>query len=340
MATSTKTPPQLESSSVPAVSAPTSAAENGKPAPGPEQVAPRIPGPEAFATAPAQVQSAPPRVVEIAHSCHTEQIGDLMAALARAQVRLRGALKDAQNPHLRNRYADLASVWNAWQEVGPAEGLALMQPAEASGTFVTVHTHLGHSSGQWMRSTLKLPWEQQKGITPAQAIGSALTYARRYALASLVGVCPEDDDGNAAGNTEGQRPAENGNGKSNGNGNGKHPAVERKNAKLATAGGDAPPDPAAELGKLKGQVWGLVVKLLGVYDDAGQLDVDETKRVAAGFLVAANDDTYPGGRVAVTEEGEADLTGSSFKQLQALRAWLQAEVLNHSGDAPAKKDPF
>lgn len=335
----TANPPQLESSSVPAKTdlPPVAGAEG--PAPGPEPaITPAPAGGGAFAPAP-----APGGLVDIAHSCHTEQIGDLMAALARAQVRLRGALKDAANPHLRNKYADLSSIWNAWQEVGPAEGLALMQPAEASAGFVTVHTHLGHASGQWVRSTLKLPWEPQKGITPAQAIGSALTYARRYALAALVGVCPEDDDGNAAGNTEGRAPA--GEAAKNGNGNGvsKHPAVERQRAKLATGGEEtaAAPDPQLELRKVKSDVWGLICKLVGVFEqteDGTVLDEDATKKRAAAYLTIANDPTYPGGRVAVDKDGLADLSASTLPQLKALRAWLQSELLQQG--ETIRKDPF
>lgn len=160
--------------------------------------------------APAEQPTSPagagkPLLIDSSCSAHSENLGALMGALACAQAALTGAIKLSKNPHLRNRYADLLSVWSAWQEVGPAHGLGLVQMTESSSTCVRVISMLGHSSGQWVRSVLELPWEASKGITQAQAIGSALTYARRYALAALVGVCPEDDDGNAAGAPRGER---------------------------------------------------------------------------------------------------------------------------------------
>lgn len=140
----------------------------------------------------------------------SNSLGKLMEALAKAQLEMRGALKDAKNPHLRNNYADLASVWAAWQEAGPKHGLAIVQMAEAGEGFVAVRTMLGHSSGEWVQGSLRVPFQEQKGINIAQALGSALTYARRYALAAAVGIAPEDDDGHGAAPAGGNRTATNG----------------------------------------------------------------------------------------------------------------------------------
>jgi hypothetical protein len=57
-----------------------------------------------------------------------------------------------------------------------------------------VETILAHSSGEWVSSTLAVPLTK----ADAQGLGSAITYGRRYALAAIVGVCPADDDGEAA----------------------------------------------------------------------------------------------------------------------------------------------
>ena len=51
-----------------------------------------------------------------------------------------------------------------------------------------------HKSGEWIKGSLTIPVSK----VDAHGYGSATTYARRFALASFVGVCPEDDDGNAA----------------------------------------------------------------------------------------------------------------------------------------------
>lgn len=126
----------------------------------------------------------------------SETIDALSAAMALAQGEMKPAVKDATNPHFKSKYADLSSVFEAvrgpfakaglsvWQELGNAEG------------GVTVATRLVHKSGQWVEfGPLFVP----AGKQDAQGLGSAATYARRYGLASALGVCAdEDDDGNAA----------------------------------------------------------------------------------------------------------------------------------------------
>lgn len=124
----------------------------------------------------------------------SEQINELAAALSKAQGKITGALKDSANPFFKSRYADLASVWDACRGPLSENGLAVVQLTESDDAGVYVLTTLAHSSGQWMRSRLRL---QPKDATP-QGMGSAITYGRRYALAALVGVAQVDDDGNAA----------------------------------------------------------------------------------------------------------------------------------------------
>lgn len=124
----------------------------------------------------------------------SEQIGELAKALAIAQGKITGALKDSSNPFFKSRYADLASVWDACRGPLSENGLAVVQLTESDDSGVFVITTLAHSSGQWMRSRLRLT---PKDSTP-QGMGSAITYGRRYALAAIVGVAQVDDDGNAA----------------------------------------------------------------------------------------------------------------------------------------------
>ena len=125
---------------------------------------------------------------------HSEQINEIAAAIAKAQGQIKGASKDANNPFFKSKYADLASVWDACRLSLSANGLAVIQSPSAEGTRVSVDTLLTHSSGQWMAGTVSVTAKED---TP-QAIGSAITYLRRYALQSFVGVSPEDDDANAA----------------------------------------------------------------------------------------------------------------------------------------------
>ncbi len=121
-------------------------------------------------------------------------IGALAAALAKAQGVMGGAKKDAINPHFRAKYADLASIWDACREPLSVSGLAVIQLTQPATGGVTVVTILAHASGEWIRSELFMPCAKPD----AQGLGSAITYARRYALAAIVGVAPEDDDAEGA----------------------------------------------------------------------------------------------------------------------------------------------
>lgn len=123
------------------------------------------------------------------------EIGELAAALAIAQGEITGALKDSANPFYKSRYADLASVWDACRASLSKNGLAVIQTAstsEAGAAVIT--TTLAHKSGQWIRGTLAM----MPVKSDPQGMGSALTYARRYALAAMVGVAQVDDDANNA----------------------------------------------------------------------------------------------------------------------------------------------
>ena len=124
----------------------------------------------------------------------SELINELASALAKAQGAIKGAVKDSANPFFKSKYADLTSVWEACRGPLSDNNLAVIQSPRSTAEGVEVETMLTHSSGQWIAETLALPVAK----LDAQGIGSAITYARRYALASIVGVAPDDDDGNAA----------------------------------------------------------------------------------------------------------------------------------------------
>lgn len=137
----------------------------------------------------------------------SNQAGKAFAtALVKVQATLGGARKSAFNPMHKKSYADLASVWDACREPLTANGFAVVQEVNFDSPFVKVTTRLMHASGEQLASTLCMPaGVMEKGgalgdrVTP-QSIGSAITYARRYALAAMVGVAPveDDDDGERA----------------------------------------------------------------------------------------------------------------------------------------------
>jgi len=132
-------------------------------------------------------------------SNQSETINELAAALAKAQGQITGALKDSANPFFKSKYADLASCWDACRKQLSDNGLSVIQTTdlEQSGTadcVVVVRTILAHSSGQWISGILPV---KAKDDGP-QAQGSGITYARRYALAAIVGLAQIDDDAEAA----------------------------------------------------------------------------------------------------------------------------------------------
>lgn len=125
---------------------------------------------------------------------HSENINELATALSKAQGEMTSAKKDSINPHFKSKYADLSSVWDACREPLFKNGLAVIQITRHKEGKIEVVTMLTHSSGQWIKSFLPVIMTKQD----AQGLGSSLTYSRRYALSAIVGVAPDDDDGEAS----------------------------------------------------------------------------------------------------------------------------------------------
>lgn len=118
----------------------------------------------------------------------------LFPAFLKAQQAMGEVLKTSSNSHFKSKYADLAAVIEAVLPALHANGFGLMQPPHSDGDIVQVETLLVHESGGYIRSCLGL----RPSKSDPQGVGSAVTYGRRYALQSIAGIAPEDDDGNAA----------------------------------------------------------------------------------------------------------------------------------------------
>lgn len=127
---------------------------------------------------------------------YSPTVGKLFEALSKAQAKIEIAIKDKENPYFKSMYADLSSIWNVCRVPLSENGLAIVQTIEGTRSESFLVTYLGHSSGEFIKSRLPLMIDKP---TP-QGMGSAITYARRYALSAIVGVCTddEDDDGNKA----------------------------------------------------------------------------------------------------------------------------------------------
>ena len=140
----------------------------------------------------------------------SDTIGQLTAALAKAQGAMGAAMIDGSakiatktGSSYGYTYASLTSVWNAVRKPLSDNGLAIIQRIDDESGVMFLHTILSHESGEYITSRLAIG---QVG-KPAQETGSAITYARRYALSALVGVVTdEDDDGEAATKAQRERP--------------------------------------------------------------------------------------------------------------------------------------
>ncbi len=163
---------------------------------------------------------------------NSEQIDQIATALAAAQMeiedphktrtgKIKGETKAGKYYEYEYKYADIADVLKQVRGALSKHGIAVSQPTIMDGTALIVRSRLLHSSGQWLESdypVCSLQGDHQK-------MGAAMTYARRYALTSLVGVAADED-------TDGQGAAEADSPKS---GNGNHVRQPRKQADISGA---------------------------------------------------------------------------------------------------------
>lgn len=126
-----------------------------------------------------------------------EQSDDI-SELVKALVKFHGAMgpvardKQVSVPNKYSFwYADLAAIQEATRTPLAENGLVVIQSPGKHANGVSVTTVVAHSSGQWVRGVTVIP---VGGNTP-QAVGSAITYGRRYGLSAMLGVAAEDDDG-------------------------------------------------------------------------------------------------------------------------------------------------
>lgn len=127
----------------------------------------------------------------------SDSLINISKSMAEAQKKISHATKDSKNPHFKNDYASLESVINASKEALLEHGIFVIQTADDKA----LTTRLQHTSGEYFESTLSLILSKQD----MQGLGSAITYARRYSLASMLNISQADDDGNEA-SRQPQRP--------------------------------------------------------------------------------------------------------------------------------------
>jgi hypothetical protein len=120
----------------------------------------------------------------------SEQTNDLVSALVKASAEIKTAKKDAENPFFKSKYSDLPSIVDACKSALLKNNLVVTQSTTLVNGVTALVTTLHHTSGQWIRGYYPVTAVK----ADPQAMGSAITYARRYALSAIVGVVSEDDD--------------------------------------------------------------------------------------------------------------------------------------------------
>lgn len=126
----------------------------------------------------------------------SENIKNLTKALLQAQKAITFAGKNARNPHFKNTYADLTAVIDAIKPALNEAGIVFMQtPSPSENGTLALTTRLVHAeTGEFMEDTGVCPLPK----SDPQGYGSAMTYMRRYSLASICGLYQDDDDGEGA----------------------------------------------------------------------------------------------------------------------------------------------
>lgn len=126
----------------------------------------------------------------------SESISELATALSIAQSQIGGAVRSSTNPFFKSSYADLGDVIKAIKEPLAQNGLSMIQMPITNliEKSVGVSTRIIHSSGEWIEGEFFLPLTK----FDSQAVGSALSYSRRYGITSILMIPQTDDDANAA----------------------------------------------------------------------------------------------------------------------------------------------
>src|SRR5579864_8969235 len=131
----------------------------------------------------------------------SEKVAAIATALAKAQTELSnpekvmiGTIYNARTDNQQSfRYASLASGLDIIRKVLGSQQIAVTQTTDIDRTSGTVNltTLLVHTSGEWISS--QWPVCRLSETATPRRMGAALTYARRYALFTMVGIAGEDD---------------------------------------------------------------------------------------------------------------------------------------------------
>ena len=134
-----------------------------------------------------------PGAVTVQQVTMSPTCGKIAKAIAMAQAEIGTLHKDAKSHH--GKYATLAATLEAVAGAYSSNHIAITQHPGGPRGELHLTTLLLHESGEWIASTITMSTGAKSA---AQDVGSAVSYARRYALQAVAGIAPEDDDGAAA----------------------------------------------------------------------------------------------------------------------------------------------
>jgi hypothetical protein len=118
----------------------------------------------------------------------SESIKNIAGALVKFQSSVSKVAKESNNPFFKSKYASLANILDTIQKPLSECGLAISQFPDANAlTTIILHA----DSGEWMESSYVMPVAKQND---PQAMGSAITYARRQSIGSILNLNIDDDD--------------------------------------------------------------------------------------------------------------------------------------------------
>lgn len=121
----------------------------------------------------------------------SESIIELAKALSKFQGEVKQPKKDAKNPFFKSTYVNLEGVVDAIAGAAPQNGLSFMQFATNEDDKIGVTTLVMHSSGEWIESDAIYA---KPNKNDPQAIGSVVSYLKRYSLSAVFGITSECDD--------------------------------------------------------------------------------------------------------------------------------------------------
>ena len=131
------------------------------------------------------------------------EVDKIFAAVVALQSEINNPKKSKQGHGYK--YAELAQIIELSREPLATNGLAVAQYCTAIDGQSYLVTQMIHSSGQWLRGYYPLEKAGMRAVNDAQQMGAAMTYARRYNLAAILGVAQEDDDAASLGNQRQQQ---------------------------------------------------------------------------------------------------------------------------------------